>query len=198
MKQQLRIAIADDEPRMCQFLAESLTALGHEIVCVASSGQELVQKCGETHPDLVVTDIKMPGMDGIDAAVALSQQDSVPIILVSAHVDDELLDRAAQHHVLAYLVKPIKPTDLAPAIRIAMRRFEEFQLLHQETSDLKQALADRKIIERAKGVLMDWTGMKEHDAFARLQKLSKEKNRKLVEIARMIVTVSTESVGTKG
>lgn len=189
----LRIAIADDEPRMCQFLEESLVALGHDVVCVAHTGQDLVQQCHTNRPDLVVTDIKMPGMDGIDAAIALSEQGPVPIILVSAHVDDELLDRAAEHHALAYLVKPIKPADLAPAIRIAMRRFEEFQLLHQETSDLKQALADRKVIERAKGILMDWTGMKEQEAFARLQKLSKEKNRKLVEIARMIVTVSTES-----
>jgi response regulator NasT len=190
---QLRIAIADDEPRVCQFLEESLGALGHQVVCVANTGQDLVRQCHNTRPDLVVTDIKMPDMDGIDAAVALSEQEPIPIILVSAHIDDELLDRAVQHHVLAYLVKPIKPADLAPAIRIAMRRFEEFQLLNQETSDLKQALADRKVIERAKGVLMDWTGMKEHDAFVRLQKLSKDKNRKLVEIARMIVTVNTES-----
>jgi response regulator NasT len=187
---QLRIAIADDEPRVCQFLEESLRALGHQVICTANTGQELVEQCRGARPDLVITDIKMPGVDGIDAATALSTYGPVPIILVSAHIDDELLDRAVEHHVLAYLVKPIKPADLAPAIRIAMRRFEEFQLLHQETSDLKQALADRKIIERAKGILMDWTGMNEQDAFARLQKLSKDKNRKLVEIARMIVTVN--------
>ncbi len=139
-------------------------------------------------PDLVITDIKMPDMDGIDAAAQIYRKAAIPVILVSAYHDAEFIRRAEADHIMAYLVKPIKQSDLEPAIGIAMRRFEQFQALHKETSDLKQALEDRKVIEKAKGLLMKKTGLDEHDAFRRLQKLASEKNRRLIEIAQSILT----------
>src|SRR5262245_51311697 len=159
MKTSLRIAVADDEPRMREFYQEMLPLLGHEVVAAAANGAELIARCQETRPDLVITDIRMPELGGIDAAREIWQREPVAIILVSAHDDPELLERAAENHVLGYLVKPIKRQDLQPAILIAARRFEEFQSLRKEASDLRQALEDRKLIERAKGILMKHTGL---------------------------------------
>jgi two-component system, response regulator PdtaR len=138
--------------------------------------------------DLAIIDIKMPDMDGIDAATQLYRNGPVPVILVLAFHDPEFIRRAEADHILAYLVKPIKQADLEPAIGIALRRFEQFQALRKETSDLKQALEGRKVIEKAKGILMKKAGLDEHDAFRRLQKLASDKNRKLIEIAQMILT----------
>src|SRR5262245_37367913 len=188
MSQRLRIAVADDEPRMREFYQEILPVLGHDVVCAAKTGLELIDGCKQAHPDLVIADIKMPDMDGIDASHEICRQTPVPVILVSAYDDPELLARADAHYVLAYLVKPIKCQDLQPAILIAIRRFEEFQSLRKEATDLRQALQDRKLIERAKGILMKRTGLDEEAAFKSLQKLARDKNRKLVQIAEMIVT----------
>jgi two-component system, response regulator PdtaR len=187
MNQPLRIAVADDEPDMRDYFRKSLPRLGHAIVAVAENGRELLERCREVRPDLVITDVKMPDMDGIDAAVQLYRERPVPVILVSAFHDPELIVRAEADHILAYLVKPIKHADLGPAIALAMRRFEQFEALRRETADLRQALEDRKIIERAKGVLMKRAKMDEQEAFRRLQKLASEKSRKLVEIAQMIL-----------
>jgi response regulator NasT len=188
MNRCLRIAVADDEPDMRDYFREILPHLGHDVVAVAQTGQELVAQCQAAPPDLVITDIKMPDMDGIDAAREIYRTHPIPIILVSAFHEHKLIERAEANHVLAYLVKPIKQADLAPAIGIAMRRFEQFQALHKEATDLRQALEDRKVIERAKGILMKKAGLDEQDAFRRLQKLASEKNRKLVDIAQMILT----------
>lgn len=188
MTQSLRIAIADDEPDMREYFQKILPVLGHTVVSAAATGKELVAHCHKHAPDLVISDIKMPDMDGIDAAVEIYRQHAVPVILVSAYHDASLIERAESDHILAYLVKPIKQADLEPAIGLAMRRFAQFQSLRKEATDLRQALADRKIIERAKGVLMKRASLDEQDAFRRLQKLASEKNRKLVDIASMIVT----------
>jgi AmiR/NasT family two-component response regulator len=188
MNRALRIAVADDEPDMQDYFRTILPLLGHEVVAVAKTGRELVEQCRATHPDLVITDIKMPDMDGIDAAAQIYKDAAVPVILVSAHHDSATVRRADADYVMAYLVKPIKQADLEPAIAIALRRFAQFQALRKEASDLKQALDDRKTIEKAKGVLMKRASLDEHEAFRRLQKLASEKNKKLVEIARSILT----------
>jgi response regulator NasT len=188
MSQPLRIAIADDEPDMRDYFARILPLLGHRVVATASDGAELVAQCLTARPDLVITDVKMPDMDGIEAAERLYKQFPVPVIIVSAFHDPELVRRAEADHVMAYLVKPIKQADLAPAIALAMRRFEQFQALAKEATDLRQALEDRKLIERAKGLLMARAALDEPSAFRRLQKLASERNLKLAELARMLVT----------
>jgi two-component system, response regulator PdtaR len=188
MTQALRIAVADDEPRMLQFFEKALKQLGHEVVAKAENGRELVEQCRALHPDLVITDIKMPDMDGLQAAMQIAAEKAIPVILVSAYHDPAYVQAALHDHVMAYLVKPIKKDDLEPAIGLAMQRFKEFQALQQQADDLRQALADRKVIERAKGILMKRAGLPEEDAFHRLQLLSSQKNMKMVEIAEMIVT----------
>jgi two-component system, response regulator PdtaR len=188
MSQALRIAIADDEPDMRDYFQQVLPRLGHTVVGAAQDGRELVELCRALEPDLVITDIKMPNLDGIDAAIQIYQHRPIPVILVSAHQDASLIERAEMDHIMGYLVKPIKQADLAPSIAIAVRRFDQFKTLRQETADLRQALADRKVIEKAKGLLMKKSGLDESESFRRLQKLASDKNRKLVEIASMILT----------
>jgi AmiR/NasT family two-component response regulator len=187
MSASYRIAVADDEADMRDYFQKILPRLGHQVVAVAENGRQLVELCRRERPDLVVTDIKMPDMDGIAAAVAIYQERPVPVILVSAYHDADLVERAEADHILAYLVKPIKQTDLGPAITIATRRFAQFEALRQEAADLRQALEDRKIVERAKGILMRRGGFDEQTAFRRLQKLASDRNRKLVEAAQVIL-----------
>jgi response regulator NasT len=188
MTHALRIVVADDEADMRDYFRKILPHLGHRLVAVAENGRELVQFCREQRPDLVITDIKMPDMDGIDAAVEIYRTSPIPVILVSAYHDSELIARAEADHIMGYLVKPIKQSDLEPIIALAMRRFEQFQALRKEAADLRQALEDRKLIERAKGILMKKARLEEHDAFRRLQRLASDKNLKLVDLARMIIT----------
>lgn len=188
MTKPLRIAIADDEPDMREYFQKLLPRLGHTVVAVASNGRELIERCRATSPDLIITDIKMPDMDGIDAALHIYQESPRPVILVSAYHDAELIERAETDHILGYLVKPIKQADLEPVIALAVRRFQQFECLRQEAADLKQALEDRKVIERAKGILMKRAMLDEQEAFRRLQKLACEKNRKMIDIAQSILT----------
>ena len=187
MNQSLRIAIVEDEPRTLEFLQDAVTELGHEVVALAKDGEELVVRCREAHPDLVITDILMPGMDGLEATQKIGGEDPIPVIVVSTHHDSELIERALDNHVLAYLVKPIQEGELKTAIALVTRRFKEFQALQQQADDMRQALEDRKLVERAKGIIMKRAGVGEQDAFSQLQKLASNKNQKMVEIARMIV-----------
>lgn len=183
----LNILIADDEQDMRDWFEKILPLLGHKVHAV-TNGRQLVAAAREFRPDLVITDIKMPDMDGIAAAEQLYRDYPIPVILVSAYHEAELIERAEADHVMAYLVKPITKADLEPAIGLAMRRFDQFQQLQREANDLRQALADRKVIERAKGIIMKRASLDEPEAFRRLQKLASEKNKKLIELATMIVT----------
>ena len=189
MNHSMRISVADDEADMRDFFERMLPLCGHQVVSLAETGQELVEHCRTLQPDMVITDIRMPDMDGIEAAQLISRERPLPIILVSAFHDPSLIERAEADHVLAYLVKPITQADLSPAIAVAVRRFEEMQALRKESSDLKQALSDRKVIEQAKGILMTVTGVDEKAAFRRLQELAAEKNQKLVEAAQAVLSL---------
>jgi response regulator NasT len=189
MTKGLRISVADDELDMRDFFERMLKRLGHQVVSVAETGRELVKHCREQKPDLIITDIKMPDMDGIEAAAEICRERPVPVILVSAFQNAALIERAEADSVLAYLVKPIGPDDLVPAIAIATRRFAELQALRKESADLRQALSDRRVIEQAKGVLMKVAGLDEPTAFRRLQELASDKNQKLIEAAESVVAL---------
>lgn len=186
----MRAVVADDEPIMVDYLREVLPELGYDEVIAATTGAELVEACRRTRPDLVITDIRMPDLDGIEAARRIGAFIEVPIILISAVHDDDLIGRAQATTVLAYLVKPIRRPDLETAVAIARRRFEEIQTLRNEAGDLRQALEDRKIIERAKGVLVERMGVGENEAFARLRQVAMDERKKIVDVARVIVKMS--------
>lgn len=186
-QQSLRIVVADDEADMREYLQTILPRLGHQVLATCGTGLELVQRCRELEPDLVISDIRMPEMDGIQAAEAIYAARPLPVILISAHHGEELIRRAREDHVLAYLVKPVKAADLEPAIAIAMRRFEQFRAVERQAADLQQALADRKTIERAKGILMKRLDLDEPQAFQRLEQIAQEKGQKLVQVAAAIL-----------
>ncbi len=189
MNKPLRIAVADDEQDMRDFFERMLPLCGHQVVAVAETGRELVEHCIALEPDLVITDIKMPDMDGIEAAINICQQRAVPFILVSAHHDPDLIQRAEADYVMAYMVKPIGKADLEPTIALAMRRFRQFEAVRKEAADLRQALADRKVIEQAKGILMKTTSVDEKEAFHRLQQLAAERNQKLIDAAHSVIAI---------
>lgn len=183
----MRVAVADDDSEMLDYYRATLLVLGHELTIAAKSGEELLAACRDNPPDLAILDIKLPGIDGIETANELSRTCPVPVVLVSAYHDPELIERAVADHVLAYLIKPISRDDLPPAIAIASRRFQEFQHIRQEAADLRQTLEDRKMIEKAKGLVMQRLQLSEADAFRRLQKQASSQNLKLVELARRIL-----------
>jgi len=186
-KRLLRIVVADDEPETLKFLEEAIVELGHELAGSATNGRQLVDLCKAAKPDLFVTDIRMPERDGIEASERIYPELQIPCILVSAYHDEGLIARAEADHVMAYLVKPIRVENLKTAIAIAMRRFAEINAVLKESADLKQALADRKVVERAKGIIMKRAGLDEESAFHRLQELASTEHKKLAEIAQMLV-----------
>ena len=186
MEQSLRIAVADDEPDMLLFFRELLPRLGHQLVAEAATGKELVERCREARPDMIITDVKMPDMDGLEASEAVNRDASVPVILITAHHDADVLARAGAGHIMSYLAKPVKPADLQAAIRLALVRFEHFRALTRETVDLKKALEDRKVIERAKGAVMRRVGVDEDEAFRRLRRVASNRNFKLAEVAQQV------------
>ena len=187
MARSLRIGIADDERDMRDYFARILPRLGHEIVALAANGRQLVEACLVSRPELLILDILMPEMDGLEALQEICAVEPVPGILVSAYSDKELVERAEENYVMAYLIKPIKQAELTPAIALAMRRFEQMQALKHEARDLRQTLEDRKLVERAKGLVMKRLKLDEADAFRHMQKLAAQTRRKLVEVAQSIL-----------
>ncbi len=183
----LRIAVADDERDMREYFQTILPTLGHEVVTAAGDGRELVEGCRQSRPDLVIADIRMPGMDGIEALAEVNRDRPVPGILVTAFQDPDLLTRAAAANVQSYLIKPIKVGDLFAAIQIAAARFKEHQAAVQEADHLRQALEERKVIERAKGAVMRRLSIDEAEAFRRLRKQASDHNQKLADVARLLL-----------
>ena len=190
MSDSLKVAIADDDLAARDTIGEILRGLGHEVVFMGSTGRELVEHCMRQRPDVVLTDIDMPDMDGLDAAMVIYERSPAPVILLTGFCNSELIERAEENHVLGYLMKPATKAQVEAAIGLAVRRHQEFQLLRKEAADLRQSLADRKLIERAKGLLMKHLGVDEPEAFRRLQRFASDKNKKLIEIAETIVTAS--------
>ena len=187
----LRIVIADDEPIILLDLRQMLEELGMSVVGEASDGAQAVEKARTLKPDLAILDVKMPTMDGIEAARILHEERLAPVILLTAYSDAELIQRAKQAGVYGYIVKPFKQADLTPAIEVALARYQEARELEQQVDDLKDALETRKIIERAKGILMDTYGLREQEAYRRIQVQSMNTRKSMREIAEAIIIAHT-------
>jgi response regulator NasT len=168
-------------------LREMLTNLGYLVVGEANDGRSAVNMARELRPDLVIMDVKMPDMDGIEAAQVLTAEKIAPVLLLTAYSQQDLIDRAKEAGVVGYLVKPFRESNLAPAVEITLSRFQEFQTVQKEVEDLKEALETRKVVDRAKGILMDTQGLTEQDAFRRIQKMSMNMRRPMKDIAEAIV-----------
>jgi two-component system, response regulator PdtaR len=182
-----RILIAEDETIIRLDLRELLERAGFEVCAEARDGEEAIELARSESPDLALLDVKMPRLDGIEAARRILDERPIPIVMVTAYGEDELVSRAVEAGVFGYLVKPFRESDLLPAIATARARHEELQAVRAEADSLAEALAARKAIERAKGLLMQREGLTEPEAFARLRKASQISGRPLKVVAEALI-----------
>jgi len=183
----MRILLAEDETIIRLDLRGLLERAGYEVVAEARDGEEAVALAREHEPDLAVMDVKMPRLDGIDAARRILDERPIPIVMLTAFGQRELVDRAAEAGVYGYLVKPFREHDIVPAIETARARYEELVAVRAEADSLSEALVARKAIERAKGLLMQKEKLTEADAFARLRRASQVSGRPLRVIAEAVI-----------
>ena len=185
--QHARILIVDDESIIRLDLSERLSGLGYTVVGEAVDGEMAVSLARRLAPDLVLMDIKMPKLDGITAARILLQERIAPVVLLTAFSDRDLIEDARDAGVLGYISKPFREADLVPTIEVAIARFEEMRAIEKENVSLKDALETRRLVERAKGLLMDTHGLSESAAFRRIQKLAMDRRKSMKEIAEAII-----------
>jgi AmiR/NasT family two-component response regulator len=182
-----RIILAEDDTVIRMDLKEELQRQGYLVIGDVGDGLSAVNLARELRPDLLVMDIKMPEMDGVTAAETLTREKLAPVVLLTAYSDEELIERARNAGVVHYVTKPWRQSDLKPAIEIALSRFREFREMETKARDLEEHLATRKVVERAKGVLMDKYKLSEQDAFRRIQKLSMNNRKSMREVAEAIL-----------
>jgi response regulator NasT len=186
----LRAVIAEDEQLTRTIIRARLEKLGHTVVAEAGDGLQAIEAARLHKPDVIIMDIKMPEMDGIEAARAILVENPCAILFLSSFNEQELVEQASETGALAYLMKPFRKEDLAPALEVAVRRFRQIQSQTREIEDLKDALETRKLIERAKGILMDRHRMSEEEAFKRIHFQARNQNKKMREIAQSIITAA--------
>jgi two-component system, response regulator PdtaR len=184
----MRVLVAEDDPLIALGLVERLRSLGHEPIGPARDGEEAIALASTDPPDLYLFDIEMPNVDGLEAATQLAAAGlRRPVVVVTGVDDPDLIERSIASGVSAYLTKPVDSRELHAAIDLAAARHAEFQALESEVDRAQQALEDRKVVERAKGLLMTGLGLSEQDAFRRLQLAARERNLRLADVARRIV-----------
>ena len=182
-----RIIIADDEALIRQDLREMLTNLGYLVVGDVGDGRSAVNQARELKPDLLIMDIRMPDMDGIEAARILTEEGIAPVLLLSAYSQRDLVERAASAGVSGYVIKPFDESNLLPAIEVVLARFNEYQEISKEAARLEERLETRVVVDRAKGILMDHRGMSEQEAFRNIQRISMNSRKSMREVADAII-----------
>jgi response regulator NasT len=182
-----RILIADDEAIQRMNLGEILQKQGYELVGEAKNGKEAIVLARTLQPDLVIMDIRMPEVDGIAAAEILTKEKIAPVLLLTAFGDQQLVERAKESGVVNYIVKPLRESEVAPAIEVALARYDEFRILEEKAATLQDQLESRKIVERAKGILMEKQGLNEQEAFRKIQTASMNNRKSMREVAEALV-----------
>ncbi len=183
----IRVVIAEDEAIIRLDLKETLEEEGYEVVGETGRGDKAIELVRELRPDLVILDVKMPGLDGIEAARIISADRICGVLMLTAFSQREVIEQARDAGALAYLLKPFQKSDLIPAIEVAIGRFRELQNLTGEIDSLGEQLESRKVIERAKGVLMDDCGLREQDAFTFIQRTAMSERSRMREVADRII-----------
>lgn len=182
-----RVVVAEDEALIRMDIVETLRDNGFDVVGEAGDGERAVELATELRPDLVVMDVKMPKLDGISAAERLNKDNIAPVVLLTAFSQKELVERAAAAGALAYVVKPFTPSDLLPAIEIALSRYEQIQALEGEISDMADRFETRKVVDIAKGILNEKMGLTEPEAFRWIQKASMDRRLTMKDVALTII-----------
>jgi two-component system, response regulator PdtaR len=187
MNRQCKIVIADDERSVAAGLHGQLEALGYDVLAVVDDGQRAIEVCRRTLPDVVIMDIEMPGLDGLSAARQIARDPGTPVIILTAHGHPNLIDQAVQDGVVHYLLKPVTSPSLHASIQVAVARAREIKSLRENVNVLELTLRERKLIERAKGILMTRRNLSEPDAFRLLQRQSQDKRMPMAKLAESIV-----------
>ena len=192
----MRILIADDEALTRMGLRAILRDMGHVVVGAAADGQAALEMACRTGPDLAILDIKMPGMDGLAAAEAIAQQCPLPVVMLTAFSERDLVQRAAETETIqAYLVKPVREADLGPTLELAVARFAEWSALRQEATDRQAALETRALVDRAKQRLMEERGLGEREAFLAIQHQARQQRRTMRQVAQDLLGGAGQSAG---
>jgi two-component system, response regulator PdtaR len=188
----VKILVAEDEAIIRLDLRDLLERAGFTVCAEAQDGEEAVELARREQPDLAILDVKMPRLDGIEAAKRIIDERPIPIVMLTAYSQDELVSRAVEAGVFGYLVKPFREADLLPAIHTARARHEELAALREEADSLVEALATRKVVERAKGLLMEREGLTEGEAFGRLRRASQVSGRPMRVVAEALIATFDE------
>jgi len=186
----LRILVVDDEAILRLDLSEMLAERGHDVVGEADNGADAVTMARDLKPDLVIMDVKMPGMSGLEASKIIADEQIAPVLLLTAYSQRDVVEQATDSGVMAYLVKPIREEELTPAIEIAINRWNSYKNLQGELEKAKEDLETRKLLDRAKGILMDQHGFSEHDAFQAMQHLSMDRRLSLKAVAQAVIAAA--------
>lgn len=181
-----RVLVAEDEALIRMDIVESLTEFGYEVVAQAADGEEAVALATEHKPDICIMDVKMPKLDGISAAEKIADL-KIPVVLLTAFSQKELVTRASEAGAMAYIVKPFSPSDLLPAIEIALSRHEQIVALETEISDMTERFETRKLMDRAKGLLNEKMNLTEPEAFRWIQKASMDRRLTMQEVAKTVI-----------
>jgi AmiR/NasT family two-component response regulator len=187
MTQPYRVVVADDEKPVAVGLQNQLESLGYDVVSVVNDGQRAVEMCRRTLPDAVFLDIEMPGLDGLSAARQIAEDPGTPVIILTAHGHPNLIDQAVEDGVITYLLKPATNSSLHAAIQVSVARARELKTLQDDVDQLKSTLRERKLIERAKGILMSRLHLNESEAFRRLQRQSQDRRIPMAKLAESII-----------
>jgi response regulator NasT len=191
----LRVLIAEDDPLVAVTLSDQLAELGHNVVAVASDGQEAIDMARREQPEIALLDIKMPNVDGITAAERIGAEFDIPMLMLTAYSDRPLVLRAAEAGALGYLLKPISSEELSANVALALARHREKQALKEEAGRLEETLAERELIDRAKAVLMKHVGISEGEAYARIRQTAREKRVKMASVAKTILAAEEFLLG---
>lgn len=187
MAEKYKIVIADDEALICMDLREMLEEAGHEVIGVGSDGVEALNLVKEKKPDLVILDVKMPRLDGIQAARMIAHDNLAPVVLLTAFGDEDMIEKAKKSMVFGYVMKPVEEKTLFPAIQIAVSQYRQKKDMVDRVKNMERELAARKIVDRAKGLLMDYYHITEEDAYRRMQQTSMKRGITIADVAQKVV-----------
>ena len=187
MSEKYRIVIADDEALICMDLREMLEEAGHEVVGIGSDGVEALNLVKEKKPDLAILDVKMPRLDGIQAARMIAHDNLAPVVLLTAFGDEDMIEKAKKSMVFGYVMKPVEEKTLFPAIQIAVSQYRQKKDMVDRVKNMERELAARKIGDRAKGLLMDYYHITEEDAYRRMQQTSMKRGITIADVAQKVV-----------
>lgn len=195
MLKKMSILVADDEALIRMDLREMLEDAGHDVIAEAANGEQAIELARKFLPEFIIMDVKMPIMDGLTAAKIINDEGIAPVLLLTAYSQQDIVDKAKEAGVFAYIVKPVREEQLFPAMEIAASRFAEVQELSAELDNLKESLETRKMLDRAKGILMTAHGMTEQEAYRKMQQFSMAKRISLKELAESIIKAANNRKG---